>query len=73
MARQSRNVNRRQVNRTVTYFGTNRKPTPAVNTAISANAGAVLRIGHHGGTKGNGTTGILQRTSRTQTNVWDVD
>jgi hypothetical protein len=61
------------VNMHVTYYATGRKPRPATITAIgSSNGGVILRVGRGSQvqTFGNGTTGILKRTSKSQTNVW---
>jgi hypothetical protein len=56
----------------VTYYKTTtRKPKPAVIVGdVSVNGGRVLRVRHHGETYGDATTGILLRTSHSQTNVY---
>lgn len=61
------------VNMHVTYYAANRRPRPATITAIgSTNGGVVLRVGRgaQAVTLGNGVTGILKQTSKSQTNVW---
>lgn len=55
----------------VTYYKTpTRKPRPAVITGTASNGGKILRVGHSGEVYGNVTTGILPRTSHSQTNVF---
>jgi hypothetical protein len=57
----------------VTYWATGRKPRPAtITTLASTNGGVILRVGRgaQAQTLGDATTGILRRTSKSQTNVW---